>query len=80
MTFKQPKLPKLTYIPIELKSGSTVLVANPDRGIVVYDPSKNETVFAPLEELVEYIMTAPVEEPEVKPDSSKLRVVKNPPK
>jgi hypothetical protein len=44
----------------------------------VYDPAKNETVFAPLEELVEYIVTAPVEEPEVKPENPKLRVVKDP--
>lgn len=76
MTFKQPKLPKLAYIPVDLKNGSTVFVSNHERGIVVYYPDKNETVFAPLDELVEYIVSAPAEEPELpKPESSKLRVV-----
>ena len=77
MTYKQSKLPDVSYIPIKLKSGATVFVSNQPGGIIVFNPASNETVFAPLDELVEYISTVQPEEPEAKPEP-KLRVVKDP--
>lgn len=74
MTYKQTSLPDLIYIPVKLKSGATVFVSNQPGGVVVHLPEQNETIYAPLSELVEYIVTVQPEEPEEKP---KLRVVKD---